>query len=215
MLAAEHYPVLMITQRAHGDSTGEVNDFGYSARYDVLAAVDWLRQRRPGKPIVLFGRSLGSAAAVFASGELRERVRGYILESPYQDLKTAVRNRMEMYLPPAADWIAFKGVEMVAPLFLENVEKISPLEAVRQIPRQVPVLILAGTEDRHARPEEARALFDRVKSHGRLVLFRGATHTKLVEADPDLYRRSVLTLLEQVRGRLGNGTASQNSLSSP
>ena len=33
---------------------------------------------------------MGAAAAVFASGELARRVHGYVLECPYQDLKTAV-----------------------------------------------------------------------------------------------------------------------------
>jgi uncharacterized protein len=198
MLAAEHYPILMITQRAHGDSTGDVNDFGYSARYDVIAAVDWLQQRRPGKPIAVFGSSLGSAAAVFASGELKERVSGYILECPYQDLKTAVRNRTAIYLPPVADWIAYKGIDIVAPLVLPDVEKISPLEAATQLPKEVPILIMAGGADRHATPEEARAIFDRVRTHAHLVIFDGATHGKLFDADPNLYRHSVLELLEKV-----------------
>ena len=59
----------------------------------MIAAVEFLERHRPGKPIVVLGASLGAAAAVFASGELAHRVQGYILESPYKDLKTAVRNR--------------------------------------------------------------------------------------------------------------------------
>src|SRR6185295_14890201 len=34
-------PVLLISQRSHGDSTGDKNDFGYSGRGDVAAAVDY------------------------------------------------------------------------------------------------------------------------------------------------------------------------------
>src|SRR5690606_19387304 len=33
--------VMLISFRAHGDSTGERNDFGYSAQHDVVAAVEW------------------------------------------------------------------------------------------------------------------------------------------------------------------------------
>jgi len=99
--------VLLISLRAHGDSSGSVNDIGYSARHDVVAAVDFLRKRRPGKPVIVFGVSLGSAAAAFAAEELGDRVQGYVLESPYQDLKTAVWHRTQTYLPPIVDYTAY------------------------------------------------------------------------------------------------------------
>lgn len=90
ILVSNRYPVLMLSLRCHGDSTGEFNDFGYSARHDVLAAVDWLSQHHPEKQIVVWGQSLGSAAAIFAAKQLENRVSGYIFECPYQDLHTAV-----------------------------------------------------------------------------------------------------------------------------
>src|SRR5262249_49183846 len=85
--------VLLVSLRAHGDSTGAVNDFGFSARRDVVAAVAFLEKERPGRPILLNGTSMGAAAAIFAAAELGERVGGYVLESPYRDLHQAVRNR--------------------------------------------------------------------------------------------------------------------------
>ena len=41
-LASHGYAALMVTLRAHGDSTGEYNDIGWGARADVWAAVDFL-----------------------------------------------------------------------------------------------------------------------------------------------------------------------------
>jgi hypothetical protein len=76
MLAKADYTVLAITLRAHGDSTGEVNDLGWSARNDVAAAVDFLQREFSGRPIFVVGRSLGSAAAVFAAKDLAGRVAG-------------------------------------------------------------------------------------------------------------------------------------------
>ena len=156
MLATQGYSVLMISLRAHGDSTGDFNDMGYSARHDVVAAVEFLERRRPGKPIIVHGLSMGGAAAVFASGELAHRVQGYILESPYRNLKVAVRHRTENALPPLLDRIAYLGLLVVSPLVLPDLEKTSPVEAISGIPPDVPVLILAGSEDPVARPDEAR-----------------------------------------------------------
>jgi pimeloyl-ACP methyl ester carboxylesterase len=193
--------VLMISFRAHGDSGGNYNDIGWSARRDVLAAVDWLEQRRPGKPIIVRGLSLGAAAAVFAAKELGTRVRGYILECPYQDLKTAVRNRTELWLPPVIDRIGYAGMRLVSFLILPDLEQVSPVHRIADIPASVPILILAGEADAYARPFEARALQERVASHSRLVFFAGAGHGPPVDADPELYRREVLRLLHDATGR--------------
>ena len=55
--------------------------------------------------------------------------------------------------------------------FLPHLDEISPIEAIAGIPSSVPVLILAGEADPLARPEEARALLDRVAGHGDLHIF--------------------------------------------
>ena len=198
LLAAEGCTVLLVSLRAHGDSTGEFNDIGYSARHDVIAAVEFLERYRPGKPIVVLGTSLGAAAAVFASGELAHRVAGYILESPYKDLKTAVRNRTENALPPGLDWIAYRGLLLVSSWILPDLNKISPLAAIGGIPGDVPVLILAGGDDRHARPEEAQALHDRVRAHGRLIVFEHGGHMNFPYASPERYRKAVLEFIQAV-----------------
>ena len=198
MLVSEGYAVLMISLRAHGDSTGEYNDIGWGARADVWAAVEFLEKHRPGRPVIISGNSLGSAAAVFAAGELGHRVRGYILESPYQDLKAAVWNRTDVNLPPVLSHAAYAGLRIVGPLFLPHIEKISPLKAIRGIPDDVPVLILAGDADRLARLDQAQAIFHEVATHGKLVVFPRAGHGSLFGANPDLYTRTVLDFCRQI-----------------
>jgi alpha-beta hydrolase superfamily lysophospholipase len=195
MLGGAGYSSLLLSLRAHGDSTGEVNDFGYSARKDVAAAVAWLEKNCRRRPIVVWGRSLGSAAAIFAAPELNDRVAGYILECPYQDLRTACRNRTDLYLPPGLSEVAYTGLSVVCPLVLPDVDDISPLDAAAGIPPTVPVLVLAGDADRRARPEEAQAIYQRISSHARLVIVPGGDHVHLDEPDPEHYRRVVLDWL--------------------
>jgi alpha-beta hydrolase superfamily lysophospholipase len=199
LLAEVGCPVLLVTARAHGDSTGTFNDFGYGARHDVVAAVTWLEQKLPGRPVVVWGQSLGAAAAVFAEGELGGRVRGLILECPYRDLRTAARNRLELALPPPLDTIAYTGLLVVSPLILGDVDKFSPVTAAARIPEDVPVLILAGGADRHARPEEAGAIFQRLESHAELVFLEGAGHMGLLHTDPVRYKQAVTEFVQRCR----------------
>jgi pimeloyl-ACP methyl ester carboxylesterase len=193
--------VLLVSLRAHGDSTGDVNDFGYSARHDVVAAVEFLERERPGRPVIVDGTSMGAAAAIFASSALGERVGGYILESPYRDLHQAVRNRTALYLPPVLDRIAYAGVVLVGPLVLPEANRIAPVDHVQGIPPSVPVLFLSGTKDDRAFPSEAQELRDRIAGHARLVLFEGAGHGCLIRADPPRYAEAVAPLLREVAAR--------------
>jgi alpha-beta hydrolase superfamily lysophospholipase len=190
--------VLMLTLRAHGDSDGDTNDIGFSARHDVVAAVDFLEKRRPGHPIIVDGGSLGAAAAVFAAKELGPRVRAYVLESAYRDLRTATRNRARSMLPPVVDEIFYLGLLVVSPLFLDNLDAISPLAAIDTIPSTTPILMLAGSKDDRARPDETRELFARVSSHARLAFFDGAGHESLSRFDPNHFREETARLLREL-----------------
>jgi alpha-beta hydrolase superfamily lysophospholipase len=197
LLAQAGCSMLLISLRAHGDSTGDRNDIGFSARHDVAAAVSWLEQRHPNRPIVIWGRSLGAGAALFAAGDLKERVSGYILECPFQDLRTAAWNRTQHFLPPVASGIAYLGLEIVAPVVVPEVDEISPLKAAAGVPATVPVLILCGSADWRARPDESRAIYACVQAHAELVVIEGGEHLQLFQKAPDECASAVFRLVEK------------------
>lgn len=191
VLVAEGNSVLLVTMRAHGDSTGSLNDFGFSARNDVVAAVKWLGTNHPDRRIFVWGQSLGSAAAVFAAGDLGTRVSGYILECPYKDIYSAAWNRLQMLLPPVLDRVAYLGLLTVSPVVLAHVGSISPLNASANIPASIPVLILAGSNDGRAPPDDGRAIAVRIGPQANLEIFEGADHLGLQAADPRRYRAAI------------------------
>lgn len=193
--------VMLVSLRAHGDSTGEFNDIGLSARHDVVAAVEYLERRRPGRPVIILGTSMGAAAAVYATRELNTRVSGYVFESLYKDIHTAVWNRTEVTLPPIVSTVAYLGLSVTAPLVLHDLDAMAPVEAIDGVPRDVPVLILAGGRDRRAHPSESRAVFERVRSHAKFTIFDTADHVRLLETDPGRYRDELLGFLRAIRAR--------------
>jgi alpha-beta hydrolase superfamily lysophospholipase len=203
IFARQGYSVLLISLRAHGDSTGEINDFGLGARNDVLAAVEFLRRTCPGAKVIVHGSSPGAASAVFAARDLGDGVAGYILESPFRDLKTAVRNRTENHLPPVFDALAYYGLASVSSWVLDDIDAISPMNAIDGIPASVPVLIVAGDKDRRARPEEARALHQKIQSHCRLVMFENTDHVRFLDVHPERFRRLLLEFAESCRSADG------------
>ncbi len=208
-LVEAHYSALAVTLRAHGDSTGEINDFGWGARHDVVAGVQFLQRECPGQPVYVVGRSMGAAAAIFAAGDLKTSVAGYFLAQPYKDLSSATWNRVQNFLPPLLDDAAYLGLRLWGPVFLPvDPQRISPYEHVAEIPASVPVVFLAGSADRDARPEDVATLFAQVRSHARLVVFPGATHEALESNNPKLYWSSLLGLLDNRAGKSTAGAAS-------
>jgi dipeptidyl aminopeptidase/acylaminoacyl peptidase len=193
-LSRAGYAVLLPTLRAHGDSTGAENDFGHGARLDVVAAVEWLEARRPGGRVAIWGASLGAAAALFAARELGARASGYVLECPYRDLRTALRHRAAIYLPPGLDALASFSLEAAAPLALPDFERVAPEHAAAAA-RGLKALVLAGGADARAWPDEARAIAEALGPGARLSVFEGAGHLGLAEADSGRYEREVLAFL--------------------
>ena len=166
------HAVLPITVRAHGDSEGTRNDFGYGARHDVIAAVEALERRAPGRPIVVLGISLGSAAALFAAEELDRRVAGYVLVGPYASLELATVRRTERYLPPLIDDVAFGALWVGGRLVLPELDRIAPCQAATHMPSDLPVLVIAGDRDARAPVEDARCIA-RTLTSARVVILPG------------------------------------------
>jgi pimeloyl-ACP methyl ester carboxylesterase len=89
---------------------------------------------------------------------------------------------------------------MVGPILLPHLNRISPLQATSRVLTNVPVLILVGNTDRSARPEEAQALHQKMKTHSNLLSFPGAGHGDLFGCDPKLYLEAVVKFCRQAWG---------------
>jgi pimeloyl-ACP methyl ester carboxylesterase len=182
-LRALGHTVMSITVRAHGDSGGTRNDFGWSARHDVEAAVVYLERRladegRAGTPIVVLGISLGAAAALFAAPALEGRVAGYVLVGPYASLEDATVRRTERYLPPVLSQLAFGALWVGGRLVLPELDRIAPREAAARMRRDVPVLVIVGERDARAPLEDARAI-TRPLEDAAIVVAPGLDHEEV------------------------------------
>ncbi|HEX4792629.1 MAG TPA: alpha/beta fold hydrolase [Humisphaera sp.] len=198
---AEHgYASMAISLRSHGDSDGTSFDFGYRADRDVIAAVHYLRQRFPGRPVVVAGNSLGSVSAIFAAAKLDHDVAGYFLESPYRDLLTAVKNRTE-FVPPPFSESAYAGLRIWGRVLLtEDPSKVRPIDHVAEIPTDIPITFLAARGDRLCRLFEVEDLDRKVAAHASLIEVESARHGAISRTDPQIYYPQLLSLLAKTDG---------------
>jgi len=191
LLKARGVSSLLIDLQGQGETKGEAITMGYRESKDVIAARDWIRMKAPGQKIGVIGTSLGGASVLLAP-----QPAGFdavVLESVYPRIGRAVENRIRMQLKFLAP--------VLTPLLLVQLEprlhiSVSELEPIRWIGKLgAPVLVAAGSRDRHTTLEESRELFDAAAEPKWLWIVEGAKHQDMLAFDPKGYEENVVGFL--------------------
>lgn len=189
------YRCVAFDHRAHGESQGRKTTFGFYESRDVAAVLNFIRQRWPGEPCVAHGISMGAAAICFA-GKCVGGPDAVILESLYHDIGNAFRSRLTHGYPPwfrrfgpGIIWLTERRTGMRLP-------QVVPADHIGNLAPS-PILLMTGTEDRHASPHEARRLYERCGDPRELWIVPGATHYDLYEVGGEVYRQNVLDFLRR------------------
>jgi alpha-beta hydrolase superfamily lysophospholipase len=185
------FSVLLIDFQGTGETKGEHITFGWLESRDVLAAVNFLNRELPGEHVGIIGQSIGGAATILATPQLR--VDGVILEQVYPTIERATANRLRKYFGPFGTLgkplllMQMKSRLGVSPDQLRPIDHIAALRC--------PVLVMGGAVDEHTPPEETRAMYDRALAPKRLWLVPGAAHVDLYHLAGAQYEKNVLAFL--------------------
>ena len=182
--------VVMIDLQAHGQSPGQQITIGYRERYDVAAAVDFARQRRPGQCIGIIGVSLGGAAALLASPL---SVNAMVLESVFPTIEEAVGNRLQVRLGAWSRILTWALLCQIRPRLGFAASELRPIDRISRA--DCPVLLAIGSDDRYTTEAEARRMLVAAAEPRELVVFQGAAHSDLLAHCPALYDSTVIPFL--------------------
>jgi pimeloyl-ACP methyl ester carboxylesterase len=181
--------------RAHGESQGRLTSFGYHEGHDVAAVLNLVRRRWPDQPCVALGVSMGAAAICFAADRARD-ADAVILESMYHDILSAFTTRISGVFPRWFGWLS-RGIIWITERRLGvRLEDLTPADHIGRL-APAPVLLITGTEDSHASPDDVRRLYQRCRGPRELVLVPGAGHTDLLDVAGPMYAECVLQFLER------------------
>ena len=170
------YNLLLVNQRAHGDSDGNVITFGIKEKYDCL---DWINYAvdRFGKDvkIILGGISMGAATVLMASAlELPENVKCISADCGYTSPEAIIRKvcREDMGIP---DWLGFPFVRLGARVFGKfSIMDDGAVEAVKH--SKVPLMIMHGDEDDFVPFSMCHEIFDAIPGEKTLLIVKNAGH---------------------------------------
>ena len=192
------FACFLVDHRGHGGSAGDETSIGYREAEDVTAAVDFVcNHLDQTSPTVLYGQSMGGVSIFRALSIRRVDPEAVVVEAIYDETLNAIGNRFHaMGLPsfPGAELLCLWGGAQMG----FSARRHNPVEYARAI--QVPVLMLQGTEDVRATPEQARRVFAELSGKKTLVAFPGSGHESLYRRAPALWKSEVGAFLASVFG---------------
>ncbi len=187
------FDVLLLDFRGCGGSEGDVTTIGYREADDVAAAIAYVQDTIPSQTMVLFGRSMGSAAVMRAAAVHDIQPSAIVLECPFDRLLSTTRNRFAaMGVPafPAAELLVFwGGIQFGDSGFNHN-----PAENARSV--QCPTMLIHGAQDPRVTEVELKNVFNNLAGGKHLVEFPGVGHASCRAADPTRWRRLIEAFLD-------------------
>jgi pimeloyl-ACP methyl ester carboxylesterase len=198
-LVLHGFNVLTFDPRATGHSGGDMVTVGRNEQYDVLGAVDYLKQRFAGRPlrIGVLGYSANGTATLLAGSKDPVDIRAIVTDS-------AIAALYPYILDHANTWTHLPAfpfnhiIAWVTPL-LTGVDPhdVNAVAAVRQLPR-TPLFFIAGTADTTVPDTNTVTLYHvAITVHKQLWLVPGGGHTNSYAQQPQVYEQKVLTFFSR------------------
>ncbi len=185
------YEVLLVDFHGSGGSSGKETSVGFTESKDVARCVSYAKDQWPGRPMILYGVSMGSVAILRAIAVDGVEVDAVIIESPFDSLINTVRNRFKIIgLPafPSAELLVFWGGKQ------EGFDgfKHNPVEYARSV--DCPVLFMQGERDSRVTPKQGTDIFDNLAGRKIYKSF-DVGHEVIAVAQPEEWRAQVTAFL--------------------
>lgn len=148
-----NYDMFMLDYRGYGKSTGKIESEA-QMHADVRAAWDLVADEYAGKPIVIYGRSLGSAVAAKLAADVDPAM--LVLVSPFSSV-VAMAKQEYPYLPASLVRYPFRTDELIGKI-------------------KSPIVLVHGTDDRLIPLSHSELLLQRARAPAELLVIEGAGH---------------------------------------
>lgn len=184
--------LLLIDQRCHGDSGGDLIGYGVCERNDILSWLEYVEANHGGLPVYLCGLSMGAATVLMAAAlPIEDRVCGIIADSAYANPNDVIRHTLKKNVGPLAS-------PTLAAVNLNCKRRgkfsfgdASPVKAMKQN-KTIPCLFIHGDADTFVPCEMGMKNYTACKAPKELLVVPDADHGMSFVVSPEAYKKKVL-----------------------
>ena len=165
-------PTLAIDFRGHGGSDPSLTSIGFYESRDALAAMQFVRDRGAGDP-VLWGTSMGAVTALLAAAQDGDAA-GVIADAPFDTYRNTLLHHAKLFYGLSEFPLITLAMPMIESRARFRVEEVDCLRAAEKI--RSPMLVLAGEADVRMPPEMGRTIYERAAGPKEFWVIPGEGH---------------------------------------
>lgn len=192
------YGMLILDERAHGQSEGEYIGFGCLDRLDAMKWIKWaIRECGEEIEILLHGTSMGGATVLMASGlKLPKQVKGIVSDCAFTSPKYVFTHVLNsMYHMPAFFTIKLADI-LNRRLAGYGMDECNAAREVRKA--KVPILFIHGDGDTFVPCEMCHEIYENCASEKRKLIVKGAAHAECYYKDMGAYENALTEFTEGI-----------------
>lgn len=185
----QSYNLLLLDQRSHGQSGGEVFSYGYFEQQDLADWLDWTQQQLGSQHVLIWGEGTGANTALFAeaSGLLKDRVDLIVAESPYGSLhQLASRNIFHWFTVPAFPFLYTIEWKLNHGDAGYQISDTNLQKALEGADCATPVLFLSCSEDDYILPQWTEAVTEAYSGEKQAITGGSSHGTVYIDRQQDI-----------------------------
>ncbi len=190
------FNVLVIDNRAHGDSDGTYIGVGLLEYKDILKWGEMLHDKFLNDTIFLHGICIGSATALYVltSENCPDYFSGMVADGMYTTFYETFKTHMKDMKKPVnpCSYFVMKNLEKnigVDPI------KNGPIYCIEKLKK--PLLMIHSMEDKFSLPKKALILYDKCNSKKKLVWFEHGAHSHIRINNVEKYDKTIKDFIEE------------------
>ncbi len=192
--------VLVIDNRAHGNSDGVISSLGYREYRDVIEWSRMLHDKFGIEKITLFGICIGASTALFTavSKKCPDYIDSIVVEGMYVNFYESFVNHMRVDRPDRKEFPMTQGVMFhIWAISGANVVTDGPLKRIGRLEK--PILFLHSKEDQYSLPEKTEIMYEKCTAPKKIVWFDRGAHSRIRINNMEKYDDAVESFLAEQR----------------
>lgn len=192
------FAMLLVDERAHGQSEGSYIGFGCLDRMDAKLWINWVMKHcGEGVQILLHGTSMGAATVLMTSGlKLPDQVKGIVSDCGFTSPKEVFTHVLHsMYHLPAFPLIQITDI-VNRKLAGYGMDECNAAREVKKA--KVPVLFIHGDADTFVPCSMCDKIYNNCASRKWKLIVKGAAHAESYYKDTQAYEKALDTMIQEV-----------------